>query len=121
MAAESRPALEFAKRLHNETKKFTHPTTATVVHESKDIEGICAAVSHILGTPIILTQIDVNAMKASLDSDRTVLTSTTSCLDRARASLESMTAAIKCKWAVAGASDTGLPTVQPHQVEKPGD
>ena len=66
MAAESRPALEPAERLHNETKESTHPTTAKVVHESKDIEGICAAVSHIPETPIILTQIDVNAMKASL-------------------------------------------------------
>jgi len=66
MAAESRPALELAERLHNETKEFTHPTTATVVYESKDIEGICAAVSHILETPIVLTQIDVNATKASL-------------------------------------------------------
>jgi len=64
MAAESRPALELAERLHNETKEFTYPTTATVVR--KDIEGTCAAVSHILETPIILTQIDVNAMKASL-------------------------------------------------------
>ncbi|KAI4626636.1 hypothetical protein J4E83_003788 [Alternaria metachromatica] len=32
-----------------------------------------------------------------------------------------MTTAIKSKWAVAAASDTGLPTVQPHQVEEPGD
>ncbi|KAI4926365.1 hypothetical protein J4E85_006658 [Alternaria conjuncta] len=109
MAAESRAALELAGRLHNETKEFTHPTTATVVHESKGIEGTCAAVSHILDTPITLTQINVNAIKASLD--RTALINTTSCLDRTRASLESMAAELKSKWAVADAAGTGLPTV----------
>jgi len=65
--------------------------------------------------------LEVCALTARADSDRTVLINTTSCLDRARASLESMAAELKSKWAVADAAGTGLPTVQPHQVEEPGD